>query len=288
MDKRKIHEDRKRLQNPYAHVMGDGTLDALPRNSTFGRAVTPPRDEPVIDLQSIRRKVKDAGRLSRSKIEMIARDILARLWRDRESLFPDGKSADPIDVLDPIVALRSIGFRCDPVESLGQYWLEGEHVEVAGIIDRTERAVQISRQFPLPVRNFTAAHELGHALLHDGEGLHRDRALDGTERGVRRDRTEREADDFAVYFLMPEKQIRIEYEHRFKTREFILNEDTAFALNVESFGSFQANYDIRELSRLLARATQYDGVQFHSLAEQFGVSVEAMAIRLEELKIVRK
>ena len=288
MDSEKIHEDRRRLQNPYAHVMGDGTLRALPRNSTSRRTAKPSRDEAVIDLRSVRRKVKNFGRLSRSDIETIVRDFQGQLWTARKSLFPDGKPVTPIRILDPFVALRSIGFRCDPVESLGQNWLEGEHVEVAGIIDRTERTVQVSRRFPLPVRKFTAAHELGHALLHDGLGLHRDRALDGTERGIRRERTEREADAFAVYFLMPGKLVRSEFKHRFKTREFILNEDTAFALNVGDFDSFQANYDIRELSRLLAHTARYDGVQFHSLAEQFGVSVEAMAIRLEELKIVRK
>ena len=287
MDSKKIREDRRRLQNPYAHVMGDGTLHALPPDSASRRAVTPSRDELAVDPWSVRRKVKGLGR-SRSSIKKIARDLQGKLWADRELLFPDGKPVAPIAVLDPIIALRSIGFQCELVESLGQYQLEGEYVEVAGIIDRAERTVQISRRFPLPVRNFTAAHELGHALMHDGLGLHRDRALDGTDHGIRRDQREREADTFASYFLMPEKLVRAEFKHRFKAREFIMNEDTAFALNAGDLGSFSANYDTRDLSRLLARATQYDGIPFRSLAEEFGVSVEAMAIRLEELKIINE
>ena len=274
----KIHEDRKRLQNPYAHVTGDGTFDALPRSSTSAERM---------NLRSIRRRVKEAGRLSRPKIEAIARDLQAQLWRARESLFPDGIAVDALTVLDPFVALRYIGFRPELVESLDPYSWGGELDEVAGIIDRPARSVKISRRFPSPVRKFTAAHELGHALLHDGEELHRDRAPDRIKSGIPRDRTEFEADAFATYFLMPEKQVRFEFESAFKAREFVLNEDTTFALNIGALDEVLASYQKpRELSKLLARTTYYDGVPFCSLAEQFDVSVEAMAIRLEELKII--
>ena len=187
------------------------------------------------------------------------------------------------------LALRCIGFRSELVDSLGQYLWEGEYLEVAGTIDGSERTVQISRRFEAPVRKFTAAHELGHALLHDAQGLHRDRALDGTELGIPRDHTEWEADVFATYFLMPEKQIRTAFEHAFKAREFVLNEETAFALTAGDLETLRATCsDVRDLSRVLARTTQYDGVQFYSLVEQFGVSAEAMAIRLEELRLVNR
>ena len=166
---------------------------------------------------------------------------------------------------------------------------EGKHVDVAGNIDGSERTVQISLQFDSPVRRFTAAHELGHALLHDARGLHRDRALDGGVLHRPRDRTEREADDFATYFLMPERLVRSAFEHAFKAREFILNEDTAFALNAGGLESLRATCpEVRDLSRLLAGTTHYDGVHFYSLAEQFGASVEAMAIRLEELNLIAR
>lgn len=216
--------------------MGDGAFDAIPSSSaSFSRrAGSASRLEPVINPSSIRRKLIGSGQLTRARIETIARDIQAQLWRARESLFPDGMSMDAFAVLDPLVALRSIGFQSELIESLGQHSWEGKLFDVAGVIDRSERTVQISRRFPLPVRRFTAAHELGHALLHDGEGLHRDRALDGGgDLGVRRDRTEREADTFATYFLMPEKMIRAAFERAFKAPELVLNEETAFALNVD-------------------------------------------------------
>jgi hypothetical protein len=41
------------------------------------------------------------------------------------------------------------------------------------------------------------------------------------------------------------------------------------------------------LTRILSGAMYYNGMHFSSLAEQFSVSIEAMAIRLEELKLVQ-
>ena len=288
----KIHEDRLRLGNQYAHVSGDdGTCDALPASSarTFHDSDVPVRSVAKVDLGSIRRKVKDGGRLSRPRIEELARDLLAQLWGIREELFPSERDVDPLALLEPFLALRCIGFRVDLVDSLGQHLWEGKYVEVAGIFDGSERTVQISHQFDPPVRKFTAAHELGHAVLHDARELHRDRALDGSELRRPRDRTEWEADVFATYFLMPERRIRSAFEHALKTREFVLNEDTAFALNAGDLETLRATFpEVRDLSRLLARTTHYDGVQFYSLAEQFGVSVEAMAIRLEELNLIAR
>ena len=287
--RQKIHEDRIRLGNPYAHVAGDGTFHALPASTARDSrdAEGPSRPQPRIDLDSIRRTVKHGGRLSTKAIEARARALLAQLWGIRGELFPDERTADPFAILDPLLALRCIGFRPEEVESLGQHLWEGEYVEVAGIFDGVAQTVQISLRFEPPVRKFTAAHELGHAILHGGQGLHRDRALDGTELRSPRDRTEWQADVFATYFLMPEKLVREAFEHAFKAREFVLNEDTAFALNAGSVETLRSTCgDVRGLSRLLARATQFDGVQFYPLAEQFGVSVEAMAIRLEELNLI--
>ena len=287
---RKIHEDRLLRGNQYAHVSSDdGTFDALPAGPTRARhhSDVPARSVPEIDLDSIRNKVKDGGRISRRRIEEIARDLQVQLWGVRAELFPSERDVDPLALLDPFAALRCIGFRCDLVDSLGQYMWEGRYLDVAGIIDDSKQTVQISREFDPPVRKFTAAHELGHAVLHDARGLHRDRALDGGERRRRRDRKEREADDFATYSLMPEKLVRSTFENAFKAREFVLNEDTAFALNAEDLKSLRATRpEVRDLSRLLAGTTRYDGVQFYSLAEQFGISIEAMAIRLEELNLI--
>ena len=86
---------------------------------------------------------------------------------------------------------------------------------------------------------------------------------------------------------MPERQVRAAFKTAFKAPVFVLNEETAFALTAGDLETLRATLNVvRDLSRLLARTTQYDGVQFYSLAEQFGVSTETMAIRLEELRLV--
>jgi Zn-dependent peptidase ImmA (M78 family) len=191
-----------------------------------------------------------------------------------------------MQILDPVLALRCLGYEVLVHESLGQYWAGRDSFEVAGIVDNSKEKVEISRRFGPVVRNFTTAHELGHAVLHEGSGLHRDRPIDAA-RSAPRDRQETEADAFASFFLLPEKQMRLVFESKFLTREFRLSETTAFALGVGSLGQLQSKCRTEhDLARILAGATQYNGFHFRCLADQFGVSMQTMAIRLGELHLV--
>lgn len=309
--KTQIRESRKLLQNPYAYLDGDGDFTAIPNNwsgsvhsnlrdlqnpyafvhneDDYSKPVSPDtvnRRQYVIDPSPLLGKTKKGGRLSDREIELIARNLQNEMWRHQLDLFPDRQILNPVDIIDPIVALASIGYRTGWSDSLGEYSIEGESVEVAGTIDRSAQVVRISRRFSPEIRNFTAAHELAHAMLHEGVGLHRDRALDGTLERITRESTEREADKFATYFLMPEKYVRIAFERVFKTQKFVLNEETAFALNSDLDTLRSKCKTKRDLSRLLAGATRYDGTPFRSLSEQFHVSIGAMAIRLEELRLI--
>ena len=72
--------------------------------------------------------------------------------------------------------------------------------------NKNEKLVQVSKQFPQETQNFTAAHELGHAILHKQTVLHRDRPLDGSS-NTPRIREEMQADKFATFFLMPSKLV---------------------------------------------------------------------------------
>jgi len=45
---------------------------------------------------------------------------------------------------------------------------------------------------------------------------------------------------------------------------------------------------LRDLAMLLAGTQQYNGRFFDSLAKQFGVSIAAMAIRIEELNLASR
>ncbi len=146
--------------------------------------------------------------------------------------------------------------------------------------------VRISRQLPFVTRRFTTAHELGHALLHKQAGLHRDRPVDGPA-AKQRSSTEMEADKFASCFLMPEKLVKKRFASLFGTERFVLDDAAMFMLKAGGVTDFdEKSISLRKLSRALASIQSYNGRHVDSLASQFHVSIEAMAIRLEELNLI--
>ena len=284
-----ISRDREVLQNPYAHVHGEGNFQALPNKarprSRTNMATRPAL--PTIDPEKLLKKRRRGGKYRNSEIEDAARALQRTLWRNRRTLFPERTISDPMDLLDPSLAIRCLGMSFEVCDSLGQYSDRNGRFEVAGLIDPISRQVKTSRQFHPHILNFTAAHELGHAILHGGTALHRDRALDGSGRNGGRDRREIEADRFAAAFLMPAKPIRLQFTSRFQTTKLILDDDTAFGIASRNQDSLTASVrELRDWSRMVAGASFYQGQHFISLAQQFHVSVETMAIRIEELNLV--
>lgn len=274
-----VSADRLRLKNQYAHLDGSGALRAQP---------APPPASEEKQSQLVQKRPSARKGASIVWIEQAARKLQQDIWQRRSEFWPDNVPSDPAKLLDPEVAFRLIGYRYELADTLGQYSSESGTFEVAGIIDRASRLAQNSRQLPFETRAFTAAHELGHALLHGGMHMHRDRPLDGSQqdRG-RRDRTEYEADKFASFFLMPERLLRTRFQQLFLCERFSIDEATAFALDpADKYRLLAKKKSLRDLSRILASATSYNGRQFPSLAKQFNVSVGAMAIRLEELDLL--
>ncbi len=269
-----IHQNRLLLGNQYAFLNGDGALD--------GAAPKAPINPDAL-LEGRRR----GDKFSKSDIATIVRNLQTQLWQRRASLV-SGRVLSARELLDPALALSTLGFVVEAAEPLGEFVDAGDRFEVAGVLDRDAKVVRTSSQFPPHVRTFTLAHELGHAVLHQGAALHRDRALDGSNGERTSDSTETAADHFAVCFLMPEKLVRRAFRDQFCTEKFVLDGATAFALRGESIASVRANAGrtLRTLSRCLASIDYYDGAACEPLASQFRVSVEAMAIRLEELGLV--
>ena len=276
-----VHRVRRQLEDPYAFLDGNGEYGVYSQGQSDGAT-------PKINVNGLLDGLVRGARLRKAEIEKIVRKLQAELWIRRAEFLPDASDVGPIDLLDPRIALEALGFRVNVQESLGGFSADGQAFVVAGTIEHAEAEVQISRRFAPEIRRFTMAHELAHAILHEGTGLHRDRALDGAQEQQSRDRKETEADNFAAFFLMPSKPLAAEFKQRFLTQSFALDEATAFALNA---GGFEALHDrcrsLRDLTRILASAKQFDGKHFHSLSDAFGVSAEAMAIRLEEVGLVR-
>ena len=257
-----VSVSRVLLQNPYAHLDGEGRFSALPANI-----------EPAEKWHGV------------NNIEQLAISVQRRLWKERLELWQDDTPTSPIDILDPEKAAYLLGFQMKQEESLGVYRGRSGRVAVAGILDRGANQIRISKEFPITTQRFTAAHEIGHLMLHpEMSVVHRDRALDGKK--LSRDRVEFEADKFAVFFLLPEKVVRKEFENRFLTQNFQLNEDTAFAFGMKKL--LDEIGEGRSLSRVLATAIKFNGKFFRSLSETFKVTPETMAIRLEELGLIQK
>ena len=266
-----IVASRKLLQDPYAHLDGDGGLAGHSKAATAPKSGQP---------RSAQRTWTDL------QIEERVQDIHARLWRERSSIWGGVVPTDPVDLLDPAMALKMFGFDFRLEDGLGQMSGSSGSIEVAGIIDLNSRVVRVGSQFPPSVRTFTAAHEFGHAVLHPMlSGLHRDKPLDGSP--MAEDRVEVEANKFATLFLMPANLVKARFQSLFLTETFVLTEETAYALVGKSLSELRRLQPTRRhLSHMIAGANRYNGQQIVPLHQQFRVSRLAMAIRLEELALV--
>ena len=286
---RLIHEARHSMQNPYAYLGSEGQFEAEPVRKGSSR-------HPLTGLEGFGRfrqfaaSYRGSGnhQVGRSYSEGAISAIVTKLqrdyWTERSRCWPGGKVEDPVEFLDPCRFLQAFSYKVSK-EPLGRMRTENGSFDVAGTIDNYTRQVLLSDTLETPVARFTAAHELGHAVLHDQSGLHRDRPLDGSNQEGHRSAIEVEADRFAVHFLMPEKLVREEFFLRFGLEQLKPTEGQVFMLDPS--GKLELSSDRRALARSVAskRLTSKVGILL-SLAERFGVSNEAMAIRLEELGLV--
>ncbi len=128
--------------------------------------------------------------------------------------------------------------------------------DASGVLVRKdgETVIGVNRAHPKTRQRFTAAHELGHAMLHGGTDVHHDAGFqvnlrsDLSSQGT--DPEEIEANYFAACLLMP--------------REFLEADPNAFFVDVE------------------------DSTTVACLARSYGVSAHAMSLRLASLALRRK
>jgi len=222
---------------------------------------------------------------SEKSIEKFAEQIHNVLWDFRDMIWDKDVPRWQQEILKPEIVLQKIlGYQFG-FAGLGTTNDGGTMYQVAGQINNKEKIVVISKDIDTEVRNFTAAHELGHALLHpEMEVLHRDRPLDGSVPGTR-DIKEIQANKFAGFFLMPAGTVRAVFEEVFAMEKFVINTNTVFRVGGGSVAQFSKRHPtLRSLSRFVAR---FQGGTFQPLHKIFGVSAEAMAIRLEELGLVQ-
>lgn len=165
-------------------------------------------------------------------------------------------------LIEEILATYQIEQAPVPVEQIAKakgarIFYQSLEDNVSGFLYRdTAQAVIGVNTHHAPVRqNFTMAHELGHFLLHDQEQLHIDREFrvrlrdDVSSQGT--DEAEREANFFAASLLIP---------------KCFLEKDLASEQFVDMFDDYLVT----------------------DLARKYGVSTQALAIRMQTLGYIQE
>lgn len=219
---------------------------------------------------------------SLGQIELEAQKLLDDIEKNAGSLWPSTPPAR-LHMCDPEVACRQLGLSYLPDSHLGSFG----GTATAGMLDRKNRGVYLSSKQSFESMRFTAAHEVGHWILHPQTAMFRDRAL-SSPGGPGRPDVEREADFFAACLLAPRKLVCEAFRICFRVREPITNTgSTCYNLSLQNHqyleslptGSF-------DFALAVARAESFNGGRFKSLSKLFNVSPSAMAIRLRELGLV--
>ena len=199
---------------------------------------------------------------------------------------------DPLELIEPRVIITEI---------LGLHYSEPEeipsppgHGKIAGSMDRSKKEIAVVQRQRPEVKRFTSAHEIGHWILHTGTEYFRDAPIDGSDRDQERPIEEREADLFAAALLMPTNFVRSEFRQHFRRDSLAvapIDEDliTLLVHGVDEEirpAKPSALRSTRQISKLAAQCLSVWRPGSPSLAKRFKVSPGAMAIRLEELKLV--
>ncbi len=229
-------------------------------------------------------KLNGNSKITNVDIEQLARDIQNSLFQFKDVLTWNNMSGKPLELLNSKEVLKLLNYQSKEEISLGT---NEYNEEIAGIIHTGLYEVRISKKYPKEIMNFTLAHELGHALLHTDMINHRERPFDSYSDRVKRPTKEYQADKFASYFLMPKKLVEATFKQQFGTTIVKLNEESALSLTNSNISLVKKRIkNLREWSRIVANSNKIGIRPIESMSKIFNVSVEAMAIRLEELGLV--
>ena len=226
--------------------------------------------------------------MNRSRVENEARRLQFEIWHKRKLLWPIGEPSLS-SMFSPRIAAHVLDLEYEMREKITPLSF-GNGFEAAGILNRARGIISISTRFKYAVQHFTGAHEIGHFVLHPdvgGQIEHRDRPIfDLPPSG--RSQIELEADYFAAFFLAPRKLVAQAFSRRFgSTHPLRLDETVAFHLGGNLMHElFISPTGSLKFAAAVAGAQRFGGFPFPSLADHFGISVSAMAIRLQELGLV--
>jgi hypothetical protein len=217
--------------------------------------------------------------------EQVARSLQLQLWDRQCSLWP-GEKVTPLDVCDPWVAAKYLGFEVQEGWVSSESTRQGFHL--GGFINRPAKLIAISDSQQPRTKLFTLAHEVGHLLMHPGLSHHREMPIFGmTEPREPSDPKERQANHFAGCFLVPEKQLRLAFKACFGDTSLKLTDTVAWELLGAGYASLMNSpAPSITFARLVAQARRFDTRHFEPLHDLFQVSPTTMAIRLRQTGLV--
>ena len=99
----------------------------------------------------------------RKSAKQAARELHKRIWRERNRIWGNQVPLDPIEMLDPRVAIELLGYAYESVPEIGP-WPPDKHHALAGEVDPGRKQVTVSEQFGPQAARFTAAHETESSL----------------------------------------------------------------------------------------------------------------------------
>jgi Zn-dependent peptidase ImmA (M78 family) len=226
--------------------------------------------------------------MNKKHIEDQARQLRKEIWDRRNEIWKH--EILPLEAINAEAACIALGIAYEEREDLGNFGFKGNRFKIAGMVDRQAGKIAVATIPSSEIMRFTAAHELGHYMLHKKQTMFRDQPINNTWNYQSSGKTpeEKEADYFSACFLMPKKHLKQYFKVRFLTTQFHFDDDSSFRLNPTEYEALLcAEEGSMDRAIALAKCESYNGQRFHSLAKQFRVSVSAMAIRLEELGLIK-
>jgi hypothetical protein len=220
-----------------------------------------------------------------------ARELLRALWKRRTEIWGSAKNvADLVPIPVDVLVRSLLGLKLEEPEEIQP---ETSDIEIAGVMDRPAKLIVAAQKFPWEWRRFTIAHEIGHWVLHPDVRYHRDRPLCGGEQANRgRPKEEQEVDKFASELLMPERVLTQYFMEMFGKRIDGTAPSSALADELSSISGTRITRETLAIGRrrrsLLIATLPIGrcGKYFTPLAKRFLVSKTAMAIQLEDLRLV--
>ena len=229
---------------------------------------------------------------------VIERDLqiarLAARYRKRIKAQHLSNIDDAVDLLDPRVLADFLRLKYVETEEIAMevYDLGSRRPQkttrYAGYLDKGSSSIVVSLEFEPEQMRFTAAHELGHWLLHPGLEYHRERPARNTTASLPRPKEEYEADRFATEWLMPPQWIRTRLQKTFGLPLPIrVDYNLAWRLFGEEYEQLMyAVDDLAQAKAVASRTPSFNDSHYPPIKDQFKVSTLAMALRLQELQLV--